>query len=123
MKFSRILGYGLLLAILLSVIKIIGQQLNLESLSIRLGLFFVEAIVSATVIRRVGTMSYLEAPLIATFWLIFLQITDLLVTGLLTGYALFGTGTYWISYIVVWLSIFLFHSKRHVEIRRKLRKN
>ncbi|MCC7356810.1 MAG: hypothetical protein IT410_04350 [Candidatus Doudnabacteria bacterium] len=69
-------------------------------------------------VRRVGIINYLESVVVIIFWLSFGLIFDIFAIGLGYGLEPYTHITFWLMYPLLLLTIFLFHKKRHVDIRR-----
>ena len=122
MEFSKLFGFGAFLVVVLTVLKVIAFQLfdlKLLIISLLFGLLILVLTVACT--RRLGVINYLEAMLAAGFWLIMILLADLIVTGPLVGYSIFKTLLLWLSYLLVIITVLLFHKKRHIDIRRKMK--
>ena len=122
MAFSKLFGFGAFLVVVLTVLKVIAFQLfdlKLLAISLLFGLLVFVLTVAST--RRLGVINYLEAMLAAGLWFIMILLTDLLVTGPLAGYGIFKTLLLWLSYLLGIITVLLFHKKRHIDIRRKMK--
>lgn len=122
MEFSKLFGFGAFLVVVLTVLKVIAFQLfdlKLLAISLLFGLLVFVLTVAST--RRLGVINYLEAMLAAGLWFIMILLTDLLVTGPLAGYGIFKTLLLWLSYLLGIITVLLFHKKRHIDIRRKMK--
>jgi membrane-bound ClpP family serine protease len=122
MEFSKLFGFGGFLAIILVVLKLIAFQffdLKLLVVSMLFGLVVLVLTVACT--RRLGVINYLEAMLAAGLWFIMILLMDLIVTGPIVGYSIFKTLLLWLSYLLVIITVLLFHKKRHIAIRRKMK--
>lgn len=125
MTFTKIITFGLFLGIVLAAAKIfLVQSFEWDTTPIAhyilwaIGSFF-----SVALVRRLGVITYLESFIVMGFWLIFLLIIDGVLVGYLVGYHMFATIPFWLSYLVVLLSIFLFHKKRHIAKREEMKRN
>lgn len=94
------------------------SSLNLDSVYILIVFWLSVALITIACVRRVGVMNYLEAMLIMGFWLFFSLLIENITLAVLLGNDIYREPALWISYLVMILSIFLFHKKRHVEIRK-----
>ncbi len=116
MTFKKLFGYGILLAIVIVVIEFIfGRFLNIDSIWLQVSEWLLIAAFSIALSRRLGTINYLEAILVIGTWLII----SLLFSYILLGTITFQHGYVWIGYLVMAVAIFIFHKKRHVEIRKQ----
>lgn len=122
MTFSKLFGLGGFLAIILAVLKLIAFQFfDLKLLAVSLFFGLVALVLTVACTRRLGFINYLEAMLTAGLWFIMILLVDLIVTGPLAGYGIFKTLLLWLSYLLVIITVLLFHKKRHIDIRRKMR--
>ncbi len=122
MAFSKLFGFGGFLTIILVVLKLIAFQffdLKLLVVSMLFGLVVLILTVACT--RRLGVINYLEAMLAAGLWFIMILFMDLIVTGPIVGYSIFKTLLLWLSYLLGIIIVLLFHKKRHIDIRRKMK--
>lgn len=71
-------------------------------------------------VRRLGIINYLEAIFAAVCWWLFSLIFDFLITSAFAGLEIFRDVHLWIGYLVMMLAIFLFHKKRHVQLRHEM---
>ena len=81
--------------------------------------FVLVAGVVAAVVRRFGVINYLESFLIIGLWVVGDIFLDLFVTVNLAGVNLVGSWQYWVGAILVGVSVFLFHKKRHIQVRKE----
>ncbi len=78
------------------------------------------AAVAAAFSRRFGILNYLEAIFLIIVWSLGNLLLDLLVLTAYTGTGVFLKMEFWVSYAMFALSIFLFHKKRHIHVRKLL---
>lgn len=119
MTFQKFVGIGLAATIILGIIKGVSSYLATDVAIIRYGVWLVEVIVATACIRRLGTINYLESFMVMILWGIFMLVFDLIVLAVIFNVVIFSTLIYWVGMLLILLSWFLFHSKRHVEIRRQ----
>ena len=121
MTFTRFFGFGVLLWVLLLVLKAAFLNLfNLDSFALQVLFGFVVFVVSMACARRLGFINYLEGGLVAVVWTGGVLILDFFVARPILGWVIFSKGILWAGYLLVALSVFLFHKKRHVQIRKEL---
>lgn len=121
MTFSKLFGFGFALAVVFSAFTIaFGQYLNSENLAIQIFHYLLVFIFSIALIRRLGVINYLEAFSVMGLWFFLRILVDLIVTGPIVGYKMYASPSIWIDYLIFLLALFLFHKKRHVDIRKKL---
>lgn len=77
------------------------------------------AAIVVLLVRRLGVINFLEAIFVAVFWFLFDLLADALVTWPLTGTAIFFSGALWVGYLVLMLTVFAAHNKRHIQIRNE----
>jgi hypothetical protein len=77
------------------------------------------AAVTAAIVRRLGIMNYLEAIFLIIVWTLSALPVDLVFTASYTGLSIFSDYPYWVGLLFMDLAIFIFHKKRHVQIRRE----
>ena len=123
MNFQKFFGYGLLFAVSTALLHVVlTKYIILTPRVFSWTLWFSISILAIALSRRLGVISYLEAGLIGLIWTFFRMFLDLLITSqLLGGVIFYKNSTLWISYGLMLLVIFLFHKKRHIHIRRKLK--
>jgi hypothetical protein len=81
--------------------------------------WIIVAIVTAALIRRLGVMHYIECFFVSGVWVFTTLLADLFITSQVTSYNIFSKVSYWVSFFVIAFSAFLFHKKRHVQIRKE----
>jgi hypothetical protein len=81
--------------------------------------FVLTGAVVAAIIRRFGVINYLESILLLGLWVLGNIFLDLFITVNLAGLDLVGNWQYWVGTVVAGLSVFLFHKKRHIQIRKE----
>lgn len=94
------------------------NQLNIDNLGVHIVFQVILAIITIAVVRRMGTLNYIESFFLTAVWFFTLLIVDFIVTATLIGRDMYTTWPYWISYIVILLSLILFHKKLHVQARK-----
>ncbi len=119
MNSGKLVGYGVALSLILTTVKLLFYRfLNTESLIILLVVYLFLIVLTIASVRRVGIINYLESIVVIIFWLGFSLIFDLFAIGMGFGLEPYTHITFWIMYPLLLLTIFLFHKKRHVDIRR-----
>jgi len=78
------------------------------------------AIIAAAVVRRFGIINYLEAMFLIIVWILGDLLLDLMILSIYTGLGIFSTVEYWVGFGILALSIFFFHKKRHIHVRKLL---
>jgi len=111
--------FTLIAVALTTLVKVVFiTAFNIDSLYIVYFMWLVIAAISIGCSRRLGVLNYLEAILACGVWVVLGLVADLLIVSSIAGTDIYKHAYLWISYAVVALSVFLFHKKRHVEIRR-----
>jgi hypothetical protein len=75
-------------------------------------------VVIVALVRRFGFINFFEAAFLCVTWTVGNIILDGLITGNFTGFGIFSTIQYWIGYVVMVLSILIFHKMRHIGVRK-----
>ena len=119
MTTGRFLIYGSLAVLLITAVKLFFiLALNIDSIYIVYIFWVVIALVTIACSRRVGVISYLEAVFTGVVWLAALLVVDAIFVATIVGLDMYHHLYLWISYLLIIVCIFLFHKKRHVEIRK-----
>lgn len=119
MTSGKLIGYGVVLSLILTTLKLFFYRfLNTESVTILLVIYVLLMVFTVASVRRVGIINYLESVVVIIFWLSFGLIFDIFAIGLGYGLEPYTHITFWLMYPLLLLTIFLFHKKRHVDIRR-----
>ncbi len=119
MTSGKLLGFGIALSLILTTVKLVFYRfLNTESLIILLFIYLLIVVLTIASVRRVGIINYLESVVVMVFWLFFGLGFDIFAIGMGFGLDPYTHITFWLMYPLVLLTIFLFHKKRHVDIRR-----
>ncbi len=94
------------------------NYLNLENAIIS-GLFFVLlAVISIAIVRRMGILNLFELIFLLGVWFTISLVVDLLITSSFTGREVYAHLSFWATYLVILLAVFVFHKKSHVEARK-----
>ncbi len=121
MTFTRFFGFGALLWILLALLKAVFLNiLNLDSVLLQMFFGFLVFVISMACARRLGVINYLEGALVTTIWTLGLLFFDFFVLRIILGIFVFSKTVLWLGYGLTAVAIFLFHKKRHIEIRKEL---
>lgn len=94
------------------------NSLNMESWTVTILYYLALTIITIAVSRRMGTLNYFEDIFLIVVWLIVSLIVDFVITTSVTGKDVYTTSYFWISYLVISVSLLLFHKKVHVEVRK-----
>ena len=95
-------------------------MLNLDTLILQIVYAFFVFVIAMACARRLGVINFLEAMLATIIWVIGLLVGDFLFTQMVLGKEIFQHVVLWAGYVVAAVAIFLFHKKRHIQIRREL---
>ncbi len=121
MTFKSLFSTLIVLWVLLAVIKFaFFRFFNLDALLLKIIFGALVFAVSEILTRRLGTLNFLEAMLVSGLYAITYFALDFIVLSYIFGTTIYASGMYWISYFLLVISIFFFHKKRHVEIRKQL---
>ena len=91
-----------------------------ENLALQYLLFWISTIFLAVIlVRKLGVINYFEGVFIAILWFVVALISDLIVLTNFVGYGMYSKWQFWAGYLLMALAVFLFHKKRHVEIRKQ----
>jgi hypothetical protein len=82
--------------------------------------WIIVVITGAALVRRFGVINFFESFFIIFVWLVGDLLLDLLVTSRFTVTSIFATREYWTAVLLLALSVFLFHKKRHIQVRHEL---
>ncbi len=93
-----------------------------ESPTLQAWIFWgINAVLAAAFVRRMGVMNFLESFFLFFIWFVFGLLLDLLITSGYTGLEMFKRSEYWVGYLVLGVTIFITHRKRHIHRRHELR--
>jgi hypothetical protein len=82
--------------------------------------FLLAAFVTLVLVRRLGTISYLEAIFICALWLVLFVFLDLLITSAFLGTDIFKEWQLWVGYFAMLFVVFFMHKKRHIQVRKDI---
>ena len=119
MTIGKLFGNGLILAFVIALLKLIFFYfLNIDSIILLGFLYILVFIFTTSAARRLGIINYLESFIVIAFWLVFSMFVDIFIFGLIFGLEPYRRISFWITYFILILSIFLTHKKRHIDIRK-----
>ncbi len=122
MKLDQLILKTVIVQVLLMITKVIFFRfLNTDLLPILILYYFILAVISIAVVRRLGVLNYFEGILVTIIWLVLNILIDLLITQAIIDNGVFSNVHFWISYLVLPLTVLIFHKKAHVETRKALR--
>lgn len=122
MNFSKIVIFGFLLwgFLLLEKYLFLGQG-SFTSAWQEWSYYLLLIVACRMLSRRFGAINFIEAIFIALVWIFEILILDSLIAKKLFAGAVFRSGHYWWSFLVLLLAVFFLHKKRHIEVRKRLR--
>ncbi len=121
MTFTRFFGFGFLLWLLLAVGKALFLNvLNLDSLWLQFLYAVFVFVVAVACTRRLGVINYLEGAMVAILWTVGVLLGDVIFLWAIFRWEIFVHLVSWIGYLLTVIAIFLFHKKRHVQVRKEL---
>jgi hypothetical protein len=120
MHLRRLLFYTALALGLITLTKVFFVvALDSSNIYLTYVMWFLVAVWSTAFTRRLGILNYVESIFVAALWTIGSLVLDYLIVVTLVGPDVYRHLLLWISYLIIILVVFLFHKKRHVEIRRQ----
>lgn len=124
MTYKKLFGFGILLTTVLVILKVIffGYFTWSGSFDLHIVYWLVVWVLSTALVRRLGTITMLEAVVVMVLWLILQLIGDGAVATPVLGWKVLIDPSFALGYFFMPLAIFLFHKKRHVERRQQLAK-
>ncbi len=115
---EKFLTFTALAIVLTTAVKLFFiVALNIDNIYIVYVMWLAVALVSIACSRRLGVISYVEAVLVMGVWLALSLVLDVIVIATIATNDIYHHLYLWISYLVMALMVFLFHKKRHVEVR------
>ncbi len=94
------------------------NSLNIDSWIVIVLFFLALAIETIAVVRRMGTLNYLESIFLIIVWTIIGLIVDFAITTSFTGRDVYTTMYFWMTYLGIILVLLVFHKKLHVQARK-----
>ena len=82
--------------------------------------WIIAAITGAALVRRFGIINFFESFFIIFVWILGDIILDALITRRFIAVPIFSTVEYWFGLLILGLSVFLFHKKKHIQVRHDL---
>jgi hypothetical protein len=93
-------------------------SLDLENIVVKGIYYFALVIITIAVVRRMGILNYVESFFLCAVWLITSLFVDYVVTAHFVGWDIYKTWLYWITLLVIILSVLFFHKALHVQVRK-----
>lgn len=107
---------GQLLFVATKVIFI--HYLVIDLLMVKIAFFVAIILITIAVVRRMGTLNYLESILLCVVWLVVTILVDMAITSFLIGRDMYGHWYYYLSIVAILVSVMVFHKSLHVEVRK-----
>lgn len=121
MELKPFLFFGFVNWLALLVLKVVFfGYLDPGAPFVRLLFALAAAVVSTAAVRRLGYINYLESLLVAGVWFFFTLVLDFVVLSPIVGEFSVLKVEVWASYLILALTVFLFHKKRHIKIRKEM---
>src|SRR5688572_3605961 len=121
MTFTKLVIFTVLVIVLTTFAKLLFiNVLDIGNIYIVYLFWLVILAVTIACTRRLGVLNYLESFLVMGLWLFLSLLFDMLVVAAIAGTDIYKHLYLWISFAVMLGGIFLFHKKRHVELRKQL---
>lgn len=120
MTIKKLLIFIFLQWLFLTLLKVLFfKYLNFSSANLQYSLYWLlTAVVAVALARRLGVINYLEAFFAVIVSFVVDIFTDLILTTLFTGFAIFAQWQFWVGYLAMALAVVIFHKKRHIAIRK-----
>ncbi len=124
MTYKKLFGFGILLAAVLVILKIVlfGYFTWAGSFDLHVVYWLIVWVLTTALVRRLGFITMLEAVVVMVLWLLLELIGDGAVATPMVGWRVLIDPSFALGYLFIPLAIFLFHKKRHVERRQQLAK-
>lgn len=122
MTATKLLWYGILLAVGMAPVKIFFyRNLDWESSgAVHYIYWLFIAFFSVALVRRLGHISFLESFIVIGLWTFFMLLLDLMFTAQVLDYRIFINIPFVLGYFIMIVACFMFHKKRHVKIRHEM---
>lgn len=124
MTYTKLFGFGILLAGVLVVLRIIfsGYFTWADSFQLHVVYWLVVWVLATALVRRLSVITMLEAVVALVLWLIFMILFDVAIAGPVIGWGVLIDPNFALGYLFMPLAVILFHKKRHVARREQLAK-
>lgn len=122
MTYTKLFGFGFLLACVLVLVKTIffGWFAWADSLMLHILYWLLVAVLSVALVRRLGVITLLEGLVVVVVWFCLELMGDIIITGPIAGFGVLVDANFAVGYVVLVGSMLLFHKKRHIHRRRGL---
>lgn len=119
MTFAKLIMGTFAAMLLLTAIKIFFIRfLNIDSQIMVYLMWLFLAVATIAIVRRLGVLNYLEAFFVTAILLITTAFTDVVTIGAMTDYDVYRQAYFLLTYVVLIVSVIVFHKKAHVHIRK-----
>lgn len=121
MTYTKLFGFGLIYAAVLVSLKtwFYGSFTWADSFGLHAVYWAVVVVGATALVRRLGVITVIEAVVVMALWFIFELIGDVAVSGPVSGWGVLIDGNFLFGYFLLFMSVLLFHKKRHVQKRRQ----
>jgi hypothetical protein len=121
MTFGKLLLMGFALAVIMAVIRSFFHGPLADGPDwMKYVEWFLIMLAAIGTSRRLGVINFLEAAVAAVLWFIMSLIFDFLITSQFIGLGMFKNVNIWVGDLVMMVTVFWLHKKRHIHIRREL---
>jgi hypothetical protein len=121
MTFTTLVIFTFLEIVLTTIAKLVFiQVLDIDNIYITYLFWLIILVVTIANTRRLGVLNYLESFLIMGLWLFLALLFDMIVVAAVAGVDIYKHMYLWVSYLIIIGAVFLFHKKRHVELRNQM---
>jgi hypothetical protein len=94
------------------------HYLAIDLLVIKIAFYVALVLITIAVVRRLGTLNYLESILLCIVWFFTSVLVDMAITSFLIGREMYSHVYFYISYLIILIAIMVFHKALHVEVRK-----
>ena len=122
MSFKNLAVYSVISWIILIPLKIwiFNNEIFANAGFEQLFFWAIICLVSISLVRRIGVINFFESFFVIFIWFVGGLFFDLVITSRFTGNSIFSKSEYWYGFLMLGLSVFLFHKKRHIHVRHEL---
>lgn len=123
MNFSKFFGLGFVVTLITLFITLLVRFLNISD-GVANYIVWCGVLITVVIgVRHLGSITFLEAFLTAGIWLMFRALLDLFITAQFLGLSMYSGSQVWFSYLTLVVGVVVFHKKRHVQIRKEIKKH
>lgn len=122
MTYAKLFGFGLTLAAVLVILKTVffGFFTWEDTALLHYIYWGVAAVLTPALVRRLGVITILEAMVVAVLWLVMEVVGDVILAAPIAGWRVLVDSNFAVGYLIPPVTIFMFHKKRHVHVRKQL---